>query len=168
MQMSKQIDAVFDFLCPYCYEGIGQFISILPEYSDIEVVWHPCEAHPRPEFATQHSDLAAAAFFAVRDAGGDIIPFITKVYKTWFVDKERIDDMDLLATIAAECGADREEVYNALKDGKYADEVNDSNIYAWDTLGLEAVPSYICGDESACSKGGRLVPIEKVKELISC
>ncbi len=164
--MSKKIEAVFDFLCPYCYEGIKQFMDILPEFQDLEVIWRPCESHPRPEYASQHSDLATAAFFCVRDAGGDLPLFINKVYDAWFVNRKRIDDINLLSSLAGECGGDREKTFKALSEGRYAEEVNEANIYAWDELGLEAVPSYICGGKRALSRGGVLVPVEKVMDII--
>ncbi len=164
--MSKQIEAIFDFLCPYCYKGIGEFMDIIPDFPDVEVIWRPCESHPRPEFARQHSDLANAAFFYLRDAGGDLSAFINKVYKACFVDKKRIDDADLLASIASECGGDKDEAYKAVTDGRYADEVNKANIYAWDELKLNAVPSYICEGKKALSRGGILVPIGSVKKIM--
>ncbi len=164
--MSKQVEAVFDFLCPYCYRGITQFIDILPDYPDVEIIWRPCESHPRPETASQYSDMATAAFFYLRDAGGDLPAFIDKVYKAWFEDKKRIDDVELLSDIAAECGGDKEEALQALNSGRYADEVDKANIYAWEELQLEAVPSYISGDKRALSAGGVLVPIEEVKILM--
>ena len=43
--------------------------------------------------------------------------------------------------------------------------MEDSNIEVWQTLEIQAVPSYVYGDKMAASGGGLLVPISKVAEL---
>ncbi len=162
----KEVEVFFDYVCPFCNEGIRQFLEILPEYPDVKVIWRPCESHPRPEFARIHSDLAIQMFFCLQEQGGDLIKYHLKIFDDWFQEKKRIDDIDLLGEIAADCGADEAEVRAALKENKYAKDVDEANRYAWEEKNLYAVPSYISGDKQALSKDGRLVSIQNVRELL--
>ncbi len=162
----KEVEVFFDYVCPFCNEGIWQFLEVLPEYSDVKVIWRPCESHPRPEFACVHSDLAIQTFFCLQEQGGDLVQYHQKIFDACFQEKRRIDDIDMLSITAAECGANEEEVRAALKENKYAGKVEDANRYAWEEKGLFAVPSYISGNKQALSKDGRLVPIQKVIELL--
>ncbi len=164
--MKKQIEVFFDYVCPFCNKGIRQFLDILPDYLDTEVIWRPCEAHPRPEHANIHSDLAIQAMYYLRDQGGDLIRFHTEVYDAWFCRKQRIDDIELLASLAEKCGGDKEGALAVLRENRYAGEVVEGNRYAWEEKGLYAVPSYCCGDKTAYSKNGLLVSIKKVRTLL--
>ena len=140
--MSKKIKVFYDYTCPFCYKGIGELQDILPDYKSVEVEWSPCEAHPRPEPARVHSDLAAQVGFYIAENGLNIKKYNNLVF-----------------------GAKREDVLELLAANKNAKKVEDSNIEVWDTLGIPAVPSYVYGDTIAASGGGLLVPISKVSEL---
>ncbi|MDR1669694.1 MAG: DsbA family protein, partial [Oscillospiraceae bacterium] len=45
----RKLEVFFDYACPYCRRGHEDLTALLPKHPDIEVVWRPCEAHPRPE-----------------------------------------------------------------------------------------------------------------------
>ena len=53
-----KLELFFDYICPYCYRGHRMFLELLPLYPGLEVVWRPCESHPRPENTYRHSDMA--------------------------------------------------------------------------------------------------------------
>ena len=163
--MSKKIKVFYDYTCPFCYKGIGELQDILPDYKSVEVEWSPCEAHPRPEPARVHSDLAAQVGFYIAENGFNIKKYNNLVFEAHFENQQRIDDKELLADLAEQAGAKREDVLELLAANKNAKKVEDSNIEVWDTLGIPAVPSYVCGDTIAASGGGLLVPISKVSEL---
>ncbi len=164
--MKKKIEVFFDYLCPYCDKGIRQFIEILPEYNNIEVEWIPCEAHPRPEYSSIYSDIAIEAMYCLKEQNGDLIKFHIEVFNAWFKDRKRIDDINILSSIAEKCGGSKEKTINLLIEKKYKNKASENNEYAWSKNGLYAVPSYICGDKTALSKDGILVPIKKVRKLI--
>lgn len=163
--MSKKIKVFYDYTCPFCYKGIGELQDILPDYKSVEVEWSPCEAHPRPEPARVHSDLAAQVGFYIAENGFNIKKYNNLVFEAHFEKQQKIDDKELLADLAEQAGAKREDVLELLAANKNAKKVEDSNIEVWDTLGIPAVPSYVYGDMIAASGGGLLVPISKVSEL---
>ena len=163
--MSKKIKVFYDYTCPFCYKGIGELQDILPDYKSVEVEWSPCEAHPRPEPARVHSDLAAQVGFYIAENGFNIKKYNNLVFEAHFENQQRIDDKELLADLAEQAGAKREDVLELLAANKNAKKVEDSNIEVWDTLGIPAVPSYVYGDTIVASGGGLLVPISKVSEL---
>ncbi len=163
----REIEVFFDYLCPFCDRGIRQFLDLLPEYPDVSVIWRPCEAHPRPESARIHSDLAIQTFFCLQEAGGDLIRYHRKIFDTWFRGKKRIDEVGLLSAIAADCGAEEAKVRTVLQENRYAKAVEEENRYAWEEKNLCAVPSYICGEKTALSRNGRLVPLQQVRDLLA-
>ncbi len=165
--MKKKVEVFFDYICPYCDEGIRQFLKILPNYKDVQVIWRPCESHPRPEYATIHSDCAIQAMYVLREQNGDLIKFHLQVFDAYFRQNRRIDDPSLLASLVGNCGGNKTEAARALRENRYAAEVLEGNRYAWEEKQLYAVPSYVCGEKSALSRDGILVPISKVQALLA-
>ena len=94
--MSKKIKVFYDYTCPFCYKGIGELQDILPDYKSVEVEWSPCEAHPRPEPARVHSDLAAQVGFYIAENGFNIKKYNNLVFEAHFENQQRIDDKELL------------------------------------------------------------------------
>lgn len=163
--MQRKIEVYFDFTCPYCYKGLKEFEDILKEQSDVDVVWYPCEAHPRPEFAKVHSDLAAQAMIFLQERGLDTKKFKDLVFHAHFEDALRIDDIDLLSAFAKESGADEIEVKELLAANRYADKVVANNQKVWADLALDAVPSYILDGKIAASKYLNLVTVDTIRAL---
>lgn len=163
--MSRKIDVYYDFTCPYCYQGLQEFDEILADYPDVEPVWHPCEAHPRPEFAEVHSDLAAQVLIYLQEHALDTKTFNDLVYKAHFEDKLRIDDTDLLADLASKAGAVREDVIDLLKENRNAKKVLDNNQKVWQDLAFDAVPSFVLEGKTAASKYLNLVSPEAIRAL---
>ena len=163
--MSKKIKVFYDYTCPYCYKGLRELQDILPDYKNVEIDWSPCEAHPRPEPAGVHSDLAAQVGFYIAENGFDIKKYNNLVFEAHFENQKRIDDVDLLADLGQEAGAKREDIIALLNENRNTKKVEDSNTEVWQTLEIEAVPSYTYDDKIAASGGGLLVPIGKVVEL---
>lgn len=162
----KKLEVYFDYACPYCYKGLQELSSLLKKYPDTKVEYIPCEAHPRPEPAAIHSDLAAQVGCYLQERGLDIAKYNDLVYHAHFVEKRRIDDPALLCEFASLCGADASDVSSSLKENVYANQVIANNKRVWETLAFDAVPSYRFGDKIAASGGGLLVDIHKVEELI--
>ena len=164
----KKIEVYFDYLCPYCYKGHKNLKELLPSHPDVEVVWMPCEAHPRPEVSKIYSDVAMMGFFFLRDNGGDLDRYNDTVYEAHFENHLAIDDCDLLASIAKECGVSEDAFRAALSDGRYSEEVLAYNRLAWGDRGWEAVPSYAAEDgRTVGSQGGILVPYGVLDEFLS-
>lgn len=163
--MQRKIEVYFDFTCPYCYKGLKEFEDILKEQNNVEVVWYPCEAHPRPEFAKVHSDLAAQVMIFLQERGLDTKKFKDLVFHAHFEDALRIDDIDLLSAFAKESGADEIEVKELLTANRYADKVVANNQKVWADLAFDAVPSYILDGKIAASKYLNLVTVDTIRAL---
>ena len=163
----KQLEVYFDYLCPYCYRGHANLKELLKEFPEIEVIWKPCEAHPRPEVCRVYTDVANMGMFFVRDNGGDVVRYTEAVYAAGLDRGERVDDPDVLAPIAAESGVDPEAFRAALADGRYREEALEANRVAWGEMGWEAVPSYASGDRKIGSRGGILVPKEELRAFLA-
>ena len=61
--LSMKLELFFDYICPYCYRGHRMFLELLPLYPGLQVVWRPCESHPRPENTYRHSDMAIQGMY---------------------------------------------------------------------------------------------------------
>lgn len=162
----KELEVFFDYVCPYCRRGIIEFMDMLPEFPDLRIKWVSCEAHPRPEFARVHSDLAIQALLFLEAQGGDLIKFNRLVYQAHFAERRRIDDVRVLAELAAVCGADPAALTAALTENRYAKQVEANNRLVWEELGLEAVPSYRYGDKIIGSGNGQLVSNDELRAFL--
>ena len=162
-----KVELFFDYACPYCYKGHKNLLELRENFPDLEILWRPCEAHPRPEYASVHSDLAIAGMYYVEEHGGDLWRYHALVYAAMFDRHEDISDIGLLSGLAETCGADREGFAEALAGRRYESRVQDGNRYAWEEQGLFAVPSYVCGSRSAKSQNGVMVSARELEEFLS-
>ncbi len=165
--MRKLLKIYFDYICPYCHQGIMDLLELLPEYPEISVEWIPCESHPKPEPALIHSDLASQAMLAAADQGCDLIPFHKKIFAAHFAEHNRIDSLPILADIAAACGADRGKILAALQTGAHTQTVLDNNRLVWNTLNLEAVPCYQCGDKTLASHEDVMISKKQLRDFLN-
>ena len=162
----KKIEVFFDYTCPYCYRGVTEFMELLEKMPELTPVWVPCEAHPRPEAAAVHSDVASQAMYSLEAQNGDLAKFHMLVFKAHFKDQMRIDDPEFLSELAAECGGSEEKTLEDLDRGVYAGRIQDNNRRVWMELAFEAVPSYKMGEKTIGSGGGLLVPAEKLEHFM--
>lgn len=165
--MKKQLTVYFDYTCPYCYHGIMDLLSLLSEYPTLVINWIPCEAHPLPEPARVHSALASQAMLAVAAYGGNLIQFNKDMFEAHFVKKQYIDEIDVLTSIAALCGADTHKVALALQERQYEQNVWENNILVWETMGLEAVPCYQSGHKFLTSKEDVMISKRQLKAFLN-
>ena len=164
--MEKTLNVYFDYICPYCYRGITDLLDLLPGFPGLTVRWIPCEAHPRPEAAFLHSDLANQAMLAVADQKGDLVRFHRSVFHAHFVERRRIDDRQVLADLAADCGASSHQVLTALENGLYRQAARDNNTLVWSILGFEAVPCYQSGSLLLASQEDVTIPRKRLQAFL--
>lgn len=162
-----KLEVFFDYLCPFCYKGHQNLLELRNRYPQLEIIWKPCEAHPRPEPAACHSDLAIQGMYFVRDHHGDIWEYHKLTFETVFVTSGNIGDLETLTDIAARCGADPEDFCQALSNNRYAGEVEAGNRCAWEEHGLTAVPSYLSGQAFIGSHSGVLVSLEELDHFLA-
>lgn len=165
--MKKILTVYFDYACPYCFRGITNLLELLPEFPELSIDWVPCEAHPKPERAFVHSDVASQAMMAAAAQGCDLIQFNQKVLAAHFTERRRIDHPDVLADIAADLSADRAQILAALKNGVYKAAVLRNNRLVWDTMQLEAVPCYKSGSKLLASQEDTAILKGQLKSFLS-
>ncbi len=152
-----QLEVFFDYACPYCYRGHKNLLELLPDYPKLQVLWQPCEAHPRPEEYSVHSDLAIQGMYFIRDNGGDLMKYHLLVFGGMFDRGENISDPERLSAYAAQCSVDPKAFREALWDGRYLAELERANELAWEELAFGAVPSYRCNGQVIGSRDGIMV-----------
>ncbi|HCC35931.1 MAG TPA: hypothetical protein DEQ02_10060 [Ruminococcaceae bacterium] len=138
--MSK-LEVFFDYACPYCLQGHQNLLDILPDFPDTEVIWRPCESHPRPERYGMHSDLLIQGMFFAQDSGADLWAYHERAYRLILKDRANAEDIDTLAVGFAGL-LNPEALHGALKNGKYIKIQRDANRYAFTESGVWVVPAY--------------------------
>lgn len=164
--MKKELELFYDLACLYCYQGLMELKKFLEGNEEVYVNYIACEAHPKPEPAKMHSDLAARVVYYLKDNELDVNKFNFLVYEAYFKKDLSIEDKSLLTDFAKMCGADEDSVREVLNSDKYQDVLDSANMLVWSELQFAAVPSYRYGNKTIGSGGGVLVDINKVAELI--
>lgn len=164
-----KLEVFFDYLCEFCYEGHhGYLMELLPRYPHIEPVWRPCEAHPRlTEPEGRHSDLAIQGMFFVQDQGGDAGVYHDCVYNAVYRQGQNIEDPDVLARCALAAGVAAEGFREALENRAYEKRQMDANVYAYETMEVKAVPTFVLANGSRLDSFlGYGVRREQLKRLL--
>jgi len=135
------LEVFFDYSCPYCLTGHTYLKELLPTHPDIEVIWRPCEAHPRPETYGLHSDLCIQGLFYFLDQGVDVWEYHERMYGATLKDRFNIEDPDVIAGRIHGL-LDHDAFLKTIYSGKYEKAVAEANDYAYERSGVWAVPSY--------------------------
>lgn len=160
------LEVFFDYACPYCLRGHQNLLALLPRHPGLEILWRPCEAHPRPEPARVHSDLAIQGMYLVQEAKGDLWQYHAMVYAALFEQGQDISDPGVLREIAAACGCEPGAFSNGLAAGRFSAEVEAGNRLAWEECRLDAVPSYRAGGKILGSRDGIMVPRRELARFL--
>ena len=135
------IEVFYDYACPYCLKGYKHLVELLPNHPEVEVIWRPCEAHPRPERYGKHSDLCIQGLFYALEQGADVWDYHERMYNSAVIDRVNIEDPAVLACRVRGL-LDPGAFLKALQSGKYAKAVLEANDYAYERSGVWAVPAY--------------------------
>jgi predicted DsbA family dithiol-disulfide isomerase len=136
-----QLEIFFDYACPYCWQGHQNLMDLLPGFPGIEVVWRPCESHPRPERYGPHSDLLIQGLLFAMDVGTDLQRYHERAYALALRRKVNAEDADALAAGFAGL-LDVNTLRAALRGGKYAEAQRRANDYAFEQSGVWVIPAY--------------------------
>ena len=137
----QKIEVFYDFACPFCLKGHSFLKELMPQFHDIEIVWRPCEAHPRPERYGLHSDLCIQGLFFAMEQGADIWEYHERMYRAALIDRVNIEDPEVVAGRVHDI-LDSDAFLKAIYSGRYEKAVTEANDYAYDHSGVWAVPSY--------------------------
>lgn len=150
---SLPLEIIFDYACPYCYQAHLYLKEIRTEFPDLQIVFSPCEAHPRPERWSPHSDLALQGMYYCLEQGIDIWKYHEMIYHAYHVERIDAENIDILSAYLRDL-LDAEAFKAAVQSGKYEARRLDANRYAWEVLSLDAVPSYTIGKRILKAVGG--------------
>ncbi|MCC2816446.1 DsbA family protein [Lachnoclostridium pacaense] len=165
MEMVK-LELFFDYACPYCYRGHKNLLNLLGRYPQIELVWRPCESHPRPEPSPVHSDKAIQGMYYIQEHQGDLWRYHALAYEAVFDRGLDISSMEVLSQMASRCRVDPVDFQKMVGAGHYRKQLVEGNRYAWETNRLDAVPSYRSGKHFIGSKDGLLVPAKRLEAFL--
>jgi len=137
----RRLEVFYDFVCPYCLIGHEYLKELLPQHPDIEVVWRPCEAHPRPEHYGLHSDLCIQGFFFAVGQGVDLWEYNERMYNASLKERVNIEDPEVVAGHVHGL-LDPNDFLKALYSGNYEKAVTAANEYAFEQSGVWVVPAF--------------------------
>lgn len=135
------LQVFFDYACPYCQRGHANLLALIPMFPDIQVEWHPCEAHPRPETYGPHSDLCIQGMFFAHEHGADLWAYHARMYHAALEARINIESIDAVCAAVSDL-LDADALRKALTEGAYVDALQRANDYAYEQSGVWAVPAY--------------------------
>jgi len=135
------LEVFFDYACPYCLTGHEYLKELLPAHPDVEIIWRPCEAHPRPETYGLHSDLCIQGLFYVFEQGADVWEYHERMFSAALKDRVNIEDPDVIAGRIHGL-LDPDAFLKTIYSGRFEKAIADANVYAYERSGVWAVPSY--------------------------
>ncbi|MDR1464887.1 MAG: DsbA family protein [Oscillospiraceae bacterium] len=136
-----KLEVFFDYACPYCLKGQDNLLELLPDFPETEVLWRPCESHPRPERYGQHSDLCIQGFFFAQENGADILAYHQRMYDLVLRQRVNVENIGNLAAHVDDL-LDADAFRTALQAGQYREHLRRANEYAWEQSGVWVVPAY--------------------------
>jgi len=111
---------------------------------------------------TSNSRQALEAGEFARDQGKDQL-FLDRIFKTYFVDRQDIGQLEVILQAAADIGLDTGELSLALKDGRYLERLERVQAEARMKM-IQSVPTFIINDSD------RIVgaqPLSKFRAVLS-
>jgi len=139
--LMPKLEVFFDYACPYCYRGHKNLMELLPDFPEIEALWRPCEAHPRPDWYGTHSDLCIQGMFFAMDQKTDLLSYHERMYDLIHNQHVNVENISVLVANTAdllEIGAFRE----ALVSENYRQIQQEANVYAFNQNSVRVVPAY--------------------------
>ncbi|WP_097002655.1 DsbA family protein [Lacrimispora amygdalina] len=142
--MKNNLHLFFDYICPYCLKAHNYLKELLPEHPDLNIEWHPCESHPRPERFGPHSDLCIQGYFYALDRGMDVLDYHDRMYQATFKDHVNIENIDALSEYVSDL-VDAVSFKQSLQQGTFLEKLAESNKLAFEHSKVWVVPAYRMG-----------------------
>ncbi len=161
----RQLEFFFDYECPYCKRGYEDLVSALEDHSDIEVVWRPVEAHPRPEDHPPHTDLALQGMYFALQNGVDANAYHERLYAAVHVDRIDVEDPAALADYVQDL-TDKDLYLKALTDGTYKQIQEDGNDYAYEENEVWFLPALRMDGKKLDAEGGIGVSADAIVDFL--
>lgn len=136
-----ELEVFFDYACPYCMRAYAYLKELVPCRPQLEILWRPCEAHPRPDPYGPHSQLCIRGFFFASEQGADLWAYHDRMFRAALKECIDLENADVLAACVdglLDAGAFRA----ALQSGKYVRAQRAANDYAYERSGVWVVPAF--------------------------
>lgn len=161
----RTVEVFFDYECPYCKKGYEDFMELVQEHDDIDIVWKPCEAHPRPEEHPPHTDLCIQGYFLAVDKGIDILKFHERMFSAVHVDRIDVENPEVLVDYVKDL-LDPEEYLEALRSEKYKEVQERNNIIAYEENEVWFLPAFRMDGKKLDAQGGIGVSRDEIIEFL--
>ena len=162
----RKMEVFFDYSCPYCLKGYETLKELLPQYPDVEIVWRPCEAHPRPEQYGPHSDLCIQGLLYALEKGADVWEYHERMFSAAHKEKTDIEDPAALAGRVHGL-LDTDAFLKTLQSGEYEKAVTDGNDYAYGKSEVWFLPAFRMNGRRLDAAGGVGVTKEQLSDFLS-
>lgn len=138
-----KVEFFYDYACPFCHKGYNILKELqLSENNQVQIEWHPCEAHPSPDDAhPPHSDLCIQGFYFAMDQNISPWDYSTLAFDAVFKDRINVEDAKALSSYMKPL-LDETALYSALQSGKYDAKVTQNNNYAYNDCGVWVLPDF--------------------------
>jgi len=140
-KMKHKLEVFFDYACPYCFQGHKNLVELIPDYPDVDIEWHPCESHPRPDRYGPHSDLCIQGYFFAAENGVDIWAYHSRMYRAALKEHVNIENIDELSYYVRDL-IDADAFRLVLRQGIYRRALTEANEFAFECSGVWVVPAY--------------------------
>ncbi|MCL2616214.1 MAG: DsbA family protein [Defluviitaleaceae bacterium] len=139
----RQIEFFFDYACPYCNKIYHSLAELISHFPGTEIIWRPCESHPRPNRHDQHqhSDLCIQAMFFAAEHGTDMQKYHERAFSLMHESSVNVEDIDILSQSLSDL-LNTESLRDALLTEKYAPALQAANAYAFEQSEVWALPAF--------------------------
>jgi predicted DsbA family dithiol-disulfide isomerase len=161
-----KLEMFFDYTCPFCLKGYQYLCELLPDFPEIEMVWRPCEAHPRPEIHGHHSDLCIQGMFFAAEQGIPLWPYHERMYDLCLHSHINIENIDELAANVGDL-LNAETFKKSLEDAVYQNIQLVSNDYAYEQNNVWFLPAFRMNGLRLDAEGGIGVLKEQLRKFIA-
>ncbi len=141
IKMKQELEVFFDYACPYCLQAHGYLTELMPDYPDVDIVWRPCESHPRPDRYGPHSDLCIQGYFFAVENGVDVWAYHDRMYRAALKEHVDVESIDALSDFVSDL-VDADAFQLALRQGIYRRALAKANELAFERSGVWVVPAY--------------------------
>lgn len=163
--MKRELNVFFDYICPFCLRAHGYLKEFISDFPEVNVIWHPCESHPRPERHGLHSDLCIQGYFYAIDHEVDIMEYHERMFEAAQKDRINIEDIEVLTEYVNDL-VDADDFRLSLQKGTYSKKLEESNQLAFERSGVWAVPAYRMGDLKLDAVEGVGVTKEQIRHIM--
>jgi len=149
----KTMQFFYAYECPFCKTGYEYLMKEINKHPEIEIEWRPVELHPLPEDYHPRTHLACRSYYIARELDADINAFHAAMFRAFAIEQQNAEKPEVLCKILK--GIVDSDKYRAILDsGKYAKQIDDNNLLAYEKSGVWYVPAFRMDGKKLDARGG--------------